>query len=185
MAYRPRTRVWSAAALGSGAVSTADMKAHLRVTGSAEDALIAAYSGAATVAVERWTQRLLTVRQAVMRLTDLPDSHCPIELPGGAVSSVTSVVADGVTISGGTVIGDSPALLIPDSDWPTVIGEGYPVVITYQVGYSAIPMDLIHAVKLIAAEMYEQRSNSVMGTVSRVIVSAEYLMTPYRIWAAA
>lgn len=185
MAYRPRTRIWTPAALSAGIVSLVDLKDHLRVTGNDEDAYITGIGIAATYAVERWTQRLLTVRAATLKLTDLPCSQEPIELPGGTVASVTSVIADGVTITGCTALGDSPALLIPAADWPAVTGEGYPVTITYQVGLAAAPADLAHAVKMIVADMYDARSSTVEGPTSKAMVSAEYLMAPHRIWAAA
>lgn len=182
MAYRPRTRIWTPAALSAGIVTLPDLKDHLRVTGLEEDAYITSLGIAATYAVERWTQRLLTVRAATLKLTDLPCSQEPIELPGGTVASVTSVTADGVAITGCTALGDSPALLIPSADWPAVTGEGYPVTIIYQAGFATPPPDLVHAVKLLAANLYENRSPVLSGTISEALpLSAEWLMDPHRI----
>ena len=185
MAYRPRTRIWTPAALTTGAVSVSDLKAHLRVTSSAEDALITAYGISATAAVERWTQRIVMTRTATLNLQELPSGKCPIELPGGTIISLTSVIADGSTITGCTTLGHSPALLLPATDWPTVTGDGYPVTITYQVGMATIPQDLSHAIKLMVGEMYERRANAVEGPLNQTLISAEYLMAPHRIWAAA
>lgn len=185
MAYRPRTRIWTPAALSAGIVTLPDLKEHLRVTSNDEDAYITGLGVAATYAVERWTQRLLTVRAATLKLTDLPSGQCPIELPGGAVASVTSVTADAVAITGCTALGDSPALLIPAADWPAVTGKGYPVTIIYQVGFASVPPDLIHAVKMLVADMYQSPASTVEGPTSKAMVSAEYLMAPHRIWAAA
>lgn len=185
MSYRPRTRVWSAAALSASVVSVATLRDHLRITSADEDDILAFYGASASVAVERWTQRLLMVRTTVLRLQDLPSGQCQIELPGGAVSSVTSVVADGETITGAVAVGDAPAMLVPAADWPVVVGEGYPVTITYEAGYSTVPQDLIHAVLLIAGEMYMRRANGDDKQVYTVPVSAEYLMAPYRIRAIA
>lgn len=185
MTYRPRSRIVTSAALAAGVVPLDQMKEHLRVTGIDEDFLIGQYGQAATAAVERWTQRLLTSRQVVLKLQCLPSGQEPIELPGGAVASVTSVVANAVAITGCVALGDSPAALVPAADWPAVTGEGYPVTITYVAGFVAVPMDLQHAVKMLTAEMYERRANAVEGPISRAIVSAEYLMEPHRIWPAA
>ena len=185
MAYRPRSRIVTSAALAAGVVPLDQLKEHLRVTGIDEDFLIGQYGQSATLAVERWTQRLLTSRQVVLKLQCLPSGQEPIELPGGVVASVTSVVADGVAITGGVALGDSPAVLVPAADWPAVVGEGYPVTITYMAGFTAVPMDLQHAVKMLTGEMYDRRSNAVEGPISRAMVSAEYLMAPHRIWAAA
>lgn len=185
MAYRPQSRVWSVAPLTAGAVSLGLLKDHLRVTHSDEDATISAYGSAATAAVERWTQRLLVRRQAILRLKDLPSGQCPVELPGGEIGSVTTVLVDAVEVTGCTAVGDSPAVLVPAADWPTVTGDGYPVVITYQAGYTAVPVDLQHAIKMIVADMYDTRSSMVDGPTSKAVVSAEWLMAPHRIWAAA
>jgi len=185
MAYRPKTRIWAPSALQASVVSVSELKDHLRITGADEDYLLSTYSVAAAVSVERWTKRLITVRSSILYLDDLPSGREPIELPGGAVASVTSVVSDGVAINGATAIGNSPALLIPSENWPVVTGDGYPVVITYQVGMSAIPVDLVHAIKMIVAEMYLRRSAAEAGTLNCVPIGAEYLMAPHRIWAAA
>lgn len=185
MGFRPRTRIWTLAPLTVCAVDLEDLKSHLRETSSNEDGLITAYGLAATSAAERWTQRVISPRQAVLSLPCLPYGVAPIELPGGDVVSLTSVVVDGAPVTGGTVIGNSPALLIPATDWPTITGTGYPVTITYQVGMVAIPQDLMHAIKVMVAEMFERRENSVEGQISEVPISSEWLMAPHRIWPAA
>ena len=184
MAYRPRTRILTVAPLTVGAVSLADLRAHLRVQGAEEDALITAYGLAATAAVERWTQRIIVQREAVLSLHGLPDGKTPVELPGGAIASVTTMTVDGVPVTGLSVIGHSPALLIPSADWPLVVGDGYPVTIAYQAGNGVVSADLQHAVLILAGEIYEHRENSFEGSLATVPVSAEWLMKPHRIWAA-
>jgi uncharacterized phiE125 gp8 family phage protein len=185
MAYRPKTRIWTPAPLTVSAVLLSDLKSHLRRTDSAEDALITSYGIAATAQVEHSTQRALMPRAAVLSLECLPTGKTPIELPGGAISSLTSMFADGVEITGLSVIGHSPALLIPSADWPTVTGDGYAVTITYQVGFAEVPFDLQHAVKIFVGEMNKNRENSFEGSLATVPVSAEYLMKSHRIGPAA
>jgi uncharacterized phiE125 gp8 family phage protein len=184
MAYRPRTRILTVAPLTVGAVSLPDLKAHLRVDSDDEDTLIESYGLAATAAVERWTQRIIVQREAVLALQCLPERKTPIELPGGAVASVTAMVVDGVTVTGLSVIGHSPALLIPSDDWPLSAGDGYPVTITYQAGNGAVGADLQHAVLILAGEIYAHRENSHEGSLASVPVSAEWLMRPHRIGPA-
>jgi uncharacterized phiE125 gp8 family phage protein len=183
MTYRPRSRVFTPAALSVSAVNLAEMKMHLRVDDTSEDTLIAAISIAATAAVESWTHRLLIQRQAVLNLPGLPIGLEPVELPGGAVASVASVVAAGTTVTGAAVYGNSPALLVPATDWPVVTAEGYPVTITYTAGFTAVPEDLKAAVKLIAADLFEQRGQSTAQSVNVVAISAEWLMARHRIQA--
>jgi uncharacterized phiE125 gp8 family phage protein len=168
-----------------GAVLLDDLKYHLRVTHDDEDMIITSYGIAATAAVEAWTQRVLVAREAVLSLPCLPSGKTPIELPGGAVSSLTEMIADGVEVTGLSVLGHSPAILIPTDDWPTITGEGYPVTITYQSGAGAVPFDLQQAILILVGELYKNRENSFEGSLAAVPVSAEYLMRPHRIWAAA
>jgi uncharacterized phiE125 gp8 family phage protein len=184
--YRPASRIWQYAAPSTVVVSLSDMKLHCRVDGTESDAAITAFSAAAVAAVEARIQRLLTPRTAVLRLPNLPYGRTPIELPGGAVASITSVVADGETITGYEAIGDAPALLVPTADWPVLSDpKGFPVVVTYVVGYAVPPADLVGAVKLIAGEMNERRENGETGPINPVVVSAEYLIAPHRIWSAS
>ena len=185
MAYRPYTRIFTPAALTVAPVTLQAMKDHLRVTHDLENGDIEAQIMAATGAVERRTNRLLQSRSAVLRLTCMPSGQEPIELPGGVVSSITSVTVDGVAVTGATSVGDSPALLIPAEDWPTATGEGYPVVITYVVGYSTVPMALIYAVKLLVADLYSRRNNSDEVALHEVPLSAQSLIDDYRIRNAA
>lgn len=181
MVYAPRNRVFAPAALTTACVTPAEMRAHLRVTATEEDAQIAALAMAAHRVVERRVQRLLSRRSVTLSLPGLPGSTWPVELPGGEVGSITSVTADGVAVTGATFIGDSPALLLPASEWPAVSGEGYPVVIIYEAGFAAAPADLKVAVMLLAAEMFERRTNADEGSLKEVPISAQYLMDPWRI----
>jgi uncharacterized phiE125 gp8 family phage protein len=176
MAYRPRNRIWMPAALSASAVSLVDMQEHLRVSDDGDVALINDISIAATAAVEKWTQRLLVRRQVVVKL-------CPIELPGGQVGAVETFTAEGVAVTGAAVYGDSPAVLVPSAEWPVVTDKGYPVTITYTVGYLTVPQDLKAAVKLIASDLYERRGHSSEAPLSVVPISAEWLMARHRIMA--
>ncbi len=185
MAYRPRDRIWQAAAATVPVVSLADLKSHCRVDFDDDDALLPTYEAAAVAAIEAGTQRLLTSRAVTLRLTDLPCSVTHIELPGGAVSALTSVVADGNTLTGCTVIGHSPALLVPATDWPAITGTGYPVTITYTAGYATVPPALKQAVMMLAGHFYENREASIIGvSAASMPLAVEYLMMPHRIWAA-
>ncbi len=181
MNYAPRNRVWSVAAPTTACVTLADMEAQVRGLDSAESALMDGYILAAQGMVERRTQRILTRRAATLQLPGLPSGNCPVELPGGAVASITSMTADGAAVTGTTVFGDAPAVLLPASEWPVVTGAGYPVVITYQVGFLVAPPDLKAAVMLLASELHERRANAEAGPLSEVPLSAQALMETWRI----
>ena len=183
MVYRPRNRVYVPAPATATVVQLQDVKDHLRVTHNDEDYLIQQFIGAAVAIVERRTQRLLSQRQVVLRLPGLPTGFCPIELPGGVVANVTSVLVGAVAVTGALAYGDSPAQLVPAAEWPASDADGYPVVITYQAGFVAAPADLAIAVRMIAADLYERRSSAEIGQLSPVPISAEYLMAPHIIRA--
>jgi uncharacterized phiE125 gp8 family phage protein len=181
MTYRPRNRIWVPAALPASAVRLEDMRAHLRVDSDAEDGLIDDISKAATEVAEKWTQRLLVRREAVLNLPGLPRGLEPVELPGGQVASVTSFVAQGAPVTGAVVYGNSPALLVPSVDWPAVTADGFPVVITYSVGFATVPEDMKAAIKLIATDLYDRRGQSTGQPVNLAAINAEWLMMPHRI----
>ncbi len=165
----------------ASAVSLIDLKEHLRVYHNDEDVLLGSIGLAATEYAERWTQRALSPRNATLRLSALPAGACPLDVPGGVVNTLTSLTVDGVAVAGLTVVGDSPAMVVPAADWPVPTGEGFPVVVTYNVGYQMVPEPLKRAIALLAAELFEQRRDGSDKTISTVPVSAEYMMRPYRI----
>lgn len=182
MGWRPRNRVVTFAPPAALLVPLDELKAHLRVDHDDENASIERYARAAVKAVEKGAQRLLTPRSATLLLPGLPDGRLPIELPGGPVSTVDSVTADGDPIVGAVPVGDSPALLVPAADWPVVTGEGYPVQIVYTVGHDPAPDDLVVAVKLICGHFYEHRAAVITGTsATQLPMGARELIDQHRI----
>lgn len=181
MTYAPRSRVWSAAALTEACVDVAEMANHLRVTTTDEADVIDSLTRAAQGVAERRIQRLLTRRAVTLRLPGLPSGVCPVELPGGEVGTITSVTVDGVAVTGAVAVGDSPALLLPATEWPVVTGTGFPVVIVYQAGFAVVPDEIKVAIKMLAAEMFERRSHADVTGPVEVPVSAQFLLDPWRI----
>jgi ribonuclease PH len=175
--YRPRGRIVTVTAATTPVVSLADMKAQLKVLHADDDTNITKIEAATVAWVERYLQRLLTVRQVIMRLPSLPSGKVPVELYGGRVASITSVIADGTAITGTTAVGDSPALLLPTDDWPAVTGEGLPVTITYTAGFATIPEDIVTAVKLAGEALHD---NDERGPMTPAV---EALLSRYRIRA--
>lgn len=165
------------------AVSLSELKDHCHVSGDDESYLLNEVGLAATAFVERWTQRLLSPRAVVLRLAQPPCGKTPLDIPGGVVQALTSVEIDGVTVSGLSVHGDSPARIYPTDDWPAAVGTDLPVVVTYTAGYTAAPYPLKQAVKLIAAELFDQRRQGSEKPMTTAPVSAEYLMANFRIRA--
>ena len=179
--WRPLNRIVICAEPSASPVSLAEAKAHLRVDYPDEDGVITGMIAQAVDFVERHTQRLLTQRQVVLRLPGLPLGICPVELPGGHVSAVASVVADGAPVTGATAVGHSPALLIPAGEWPTVSASGYPVTITYTAGYDTVPPALIGAVLLHLETVFTTRGDASGDIIHAAAVTSQALRAPFRI----
>lgn len=173
--------VWSLADLTEPAVTVTAMRSHLREDSDDQDDVIVAAALAATRAVERFTQRALVQRQATLQARGLPCGRDGLRLPGGVVTAVTSVTIEGAAFTGFAVVGTSPAWLVPNADWPVVTDEGWPVTVIYTCGPAQVSADLLMAVRLLAAELYERRSDASEMSLSEVPLSARALMTPHRI----
>ena len=174
-------RIWTLADLSQAAVDLQRLRLQCKVDSAEEDALLQTYALAATLHVEQSSQRVLVRRSAVLRVAKLPSGRDPLELPGGVVASVTSMTVDGAPFTAFEVIGDSPARMIPDAEWPSVTQDGYPVSVAYVVGPASPPADLATATFLVAAEMYARRSEGTLDPVTVVPVSASRLISNRRI----
>ncbi len=174
-------QIWTIADTSTPAISLPDLQAHCRVTSTEETALLQRMALAATLQVEKQAQRVLVRRQAVLRLACLPSGRIPLVLPGGP-ATVTAMTISGVAFAAYEVIGSSPARMVPTDTWPSVVLGGYPVSITYTVGPLTPPEDLAAAAFLMAAEMFERRSDGTEASVLEVPISSQYLIKAQRIW---
>jgi uncharacterized phiE125 gp8 family phage protein len=180
-----KSKVWTVEAPAEPIIPLDAMKEHLRVTDTAEDDLITSILAAAVLAAEASTNRVIQQRSCTLRLASLPAGREPVVLPGGLVDSVSSCEVDGSAVEGWEVVGHSPALLFPYDPWPAVPAGNLPVLIEYVAGYAEPPEPIIAAVKLIATNLYENRSSVVIGTISSDLpMGAEWLLRGYRIWVA-
>ena len=183
MNYRPHIRIVEIASTALSVVGVEALRVHARAHGVTEDDdILIAAERAAVATIEHDTQRLLVPRQVVLRLPTLPGTRVPIELPGGDVTAIESVVADGNAITGAVAYGRSPAILVPSSEWPAVTGEGYPVVITYTAGFPTVPADLIEAIKKLAIHFYDNPGAAIVGTIGSTLpLGYEHILRPHRI----
>lgn len=169
------TAVLSVSRTGSPAalpLTLAEAKAHLRVDGTADDALIMIYMEAAVDAVEAATRRCLMPQDFEMRLSEFPDASVPIETwhaPVIEVLSVETVAADGTTT---TLDADTYQVVAPagpyampatirvaaGAAWPSVDSDVHgPVVVTYRAGYVQVPAALRAAVLLLLGDSFANR----------------------------
>lgn len=173
-----------------------EMKAHARVTGPEEEALLAGNIIAARRWVEGFTYRALISQTWTLKLGTVPSrDDALIELPGGRVQSVTSITytdADGATqtwdAANYTVDTDwEPGRvgLAYGEVWPTIREWGLPITITYVAGYgddpSDVPEELRTAIRMVALELFENRQESDDVSLNMVSWGAEKLASRYRI----
>jgi uncharacterized phiE125 gp8 family phage protein len=166
------------------------MKKHLRVTGTIEDSLIETYIRAATRHVENYTRLMLSAGTAVQVFAapNTLDSKQFFSLAVGNAISVASIQCN--TIDSATTFDNditSDWALIPDFNKPRVYAPNglefandaipYHIKITYTAGYGtgATPNDIIVAIMLICADMYENR----MDSVKQLPTAAEVLLSSY------
>jgi uncharacterized phiE125 gp8 family phage protein len=180
----PDDKVFQPAPLAAGALDLEDAKEHLRVLHDDDDSLITAFVQSATAHVEAYTQRLLIARDCTLRLRCLPSCRTAVAMPGGRVSAVALITAGEVSVIGFEVLGDSPARLIPDEDWPATEYGGFPVSIAYTAGFETVPADLLQAVRMITGELYNHRDSSSEAVMQALPIGPYLLMKPHRILAA-
>jgi len=170
-------------------LSTADLKAHLRVTHSVEDALIGSLRNAACAWVEGYCNTKLHSTTATGFLRGFHRTTWAVG-PVTAIASVkyqrTSSTAanDLTTMDAGSYYFDiqtQPAVLA-FIDSPSVFDYShYPVQIAFTYGHATPPEPMVHAVRLLAAHFYENRQQEITGTISSQIkVGVEALLSQYR-----
>jgi uncharacterized phiE125 gp8 family phage protein len=176
-------------------MTLAQLKAHLRVSTSAEDDLLASYLAAARNVVEEHTRRALISQTWALTLDRWPDSrdslrlHNPvvrrfagraIELPRPPLQSVTSISylrsADGVSaiLDAGHYDVDTSGLLgrvvlRSGKSWPDLADAPSAITITYVAGYGAtaadVPPRLLAAIRWMVAHLYEVRAPVNIGNI--------------------
>ncbi len=195
--FRPHRWSLSKAAPAQEPIGLEEMKDWARIDDADSDATIAGNIIAARRWVETLTHRALITQTFVYKMSRFPGPITTvIELPGGKTQTLISIAyldtdGDSQTWTASNYIADlvsEPALvgLAYSKDWPSIREWSLPITITYSAGYGDdpgdVPEELRTAIKIIAAELYENREDSIVGaTVTGVPWSAKRLADPYRI----
>jgi uncharacterized phiE125 gp8 family phage protein len=195
-------RVTTATGAASLPITLAELKAHLRITHSAEDAYLTrclsigtaraeAYLGVAMV--NRTLDLYLNqVRRALPGLTISGDSLRVIALPQAPLSSVTGVytydrddteaalAAGDYTVSGvGDPANRGEVVLDADYAWPTDLREASAVRVRYVAGFGAtaasVPEDYKQAALVMAAAFFANRGDCPDGAMAPV----ETILQPF------
>lgn len=184
-------------------LSLEEVKEYLREDGDEQDVIIEGLIAAARQHVENVTgQRLITQTWRV-ELDRFPritarNPWSAIQLPFRPVQSITSVTynvgAGAVTVASSVYsvdigAGGSLVRLAYGQSWPDLGGYGPNAIhITFVVGYGDaedVPDDLKVAMKLLIADLYENREAQIIGTISTDNKAVDRLLAPYYVMAVA
>lgn len=174
-------------------VSLTEAKAHLRVTATDEDTLISSLIVAARQWVEEQTYRALVSQTWDLQLDKFPSGDEPIRLPRAPLQSVTSITYTDTAGASQTLSATlyvvsatrQPGVIRPayGQVWPEAQDKPDAVTVRFVAGYgaaAAVPELLKSAIKLLVAQMFEQREPTVVGTAtSEVPLSVSRILQLY------
>ena len=170
-------------------ITVGELKEHVRQTGNEEDAVFEGFIQAATAYLDGYSGILgrCLVTQTWTQAFDAFPAGNTIRLPFPDVSAVTVTYRDAnnasqtlsaaayslTTDEGGSVI-----VLGSDQSWPDTYARPDAVTVSMTAGYgdaADVPAILRHAVKTLAAAMYEGREGQSTGTPA-----FDAFIAPYR-----
>jgi uncharacterized phiE125 gp8 family phage protein len=174
-------------------VSVADTKAHLRLDGSAEDALIASLILTSRLHVEAALGFAL-ISQSWTLLLDAWPAEGPVVFPIRPVLSITSarvlsatgvptvIAASDYLLDGSGLV---PRLVSTGAIWPRPGKAANGIEIAFTAGFGPaatdVPAPIRHALLLLAAHWYEHRDPFEIGfSGSNIPKAVSDLLMPYR-----
>lgn len=174
-------------------ISTADLKTHLRITFSDDDTYIDSLEKAAVAMIEEFCNIYLLetdLRQYGNKWSDLEILFkSPMKSTGTSISyretygSWTTLAIPNYE----AVYDIKPPRIYatPEGEIPTPVDQFQAWRVQYTVGYASagdIPAPLIQCIKIIVADLYENRQSVIVGKiVSEIPKTAQYLMNAYKI----
>ena len=170
-------------------VSLSEAKAHLRVDGTDEDALITALITAARQKVEDWLGRALITQTLVYMRDEWPEGD-EMALPGGQLLSLVSVKykdSAGAEYTFGDVVADTqsiPGRIVLDYGclWPTsvTLHPVNPICVEYTAGYGAtaasVPAKIKQAILLLVGELYRNREETTAEKLMQLPIGISALL---------
>ena len=171
-------------------ITIAELKAHLRVTHTYEDALITALRSAAIEWVESHCNIKLRSYTCRGYLPGFYNSYIPLG-PVTSISEVkyqttaTKTYADLTTLNAANWYSDeiSQPARIAFRDYPHVYEYALtPVVVSFTAGYTTAPEPIVQAIRLLVAHLYDNRQEEIIGSITaRLRFGLEALLNPFRI----
>jgi len=175
--------------------TTAEQKTHMRVSASDEDTYIDTLVAMATKYVQGYTGRQLITATFDMYLQGFPDE---ILIPRPPVQSVTHLkyyASDTGTLTALTAtteyvlstVDEPGKITLPyNVSWPTPRAINNTIVCRFVAGYgdasTDVPEDLVWAVKVIAANAFENRENTITGTIVNEIPDVQRVLDMHKVF---
>ena len=162
-------------------VETDDVKSHLRIDTNADDALIAAYIGAATTRGENITGRAFITQTLVERFKGACGE---VELSRWPVQLVSEITVGGVPFEDFDFESDAG-----DNAFVSGLPKG-DVVVTYKAGYGdagdVVPEPIKLWIMAAVGAFYENREAEIADSRAATVVLSylDCLLDGYRIWRA-
>ena len=172
-------------------ITTAQIKAHLRVTNSLEDDLIDSMRNASIAWIEQYCDIKIGSYTAEGFLPYFLSSYIPM----GPVISIQSVKYQTTASQANDDLTTLPAAnwfydlhtrpcRIAFQSTPSTYDYAWlPVKVSMTIGHAvgSIPEPIIHAIRLLTASLYENRQEEITATTHRLKMGLEALLNPYRI----
>lgn len=177
-------------------LTVAELKAHLRLTFSDDDAYLAMIIKVARRSIEQQTNRAFINRSFVLYLNEWRGRN--LILPIAPVQSVTHVKyydADATLQTLSTDVYEVDALSTPsrvvlayNQSWPTLDTRINAIQVTFIAGYgttaATVPEELRQAIMLLASHYYVNREDvtSAPGTIYQIPKGVDFLVLPHKVW---
>lgn len=178
-------------------VTLAEAKAHLRVDGNEEDALISSLITAAREYAETFQRRAYVTQTWELTLDEWPTGP-EIRLPRPPLQAVESItyrdqsgvehVLDPATYIVDTRSEPGRVVLAPGRCWPSVaLAPAGAITVRYVAGYGdtadSVPVKVKQAILLLVGHWYANREAVVVGQTSKAVEFAvEALLWQDRVW---
>lgn len=170
-------------------LSVADALAHVRAE-EGETAYVTALVKAARGHVESYTGLKLMPQTVKLRCDRFEDSMI---LPVAPIASVATIEyrdsANALQTLDASVYqallyGLSPQIeRVESQTWPSTIRSAAAVTITAQAGYTTVPEEIIHAMKLLVGQWFDVRQPIIDGRFGGAPNAVEALLANFRIYA--
>jgi uncharacterized phiE125 gp8 family phage protein len=168
-------------------VTLAEAKAHCSVEDAADDTMLNGLIAAATDYVEQYTGKAMVSQTWRLALDKFSDS---ILLPKNPVQSVTHIkyydfAGAFQTLSSNFYTVDTisdPAWVVINSNrvWPDTLDGINAVQIDFLAGYTTVPASIKHAILMLVAQWYDNRSAVADKAMLQTPHAVEALLTNYR-----